>query len=110
MFVYLRGNKKQRRAVQKESPFPVVGIGGKMLWRSAAASLAVFDLLERRAQETSRPRSHPACGARDTCDADLKRGRWSVVLYTIAARLHLHAESGRADFSLMFLHVSVSVC
>lgn len=79
MFVYLRGNKKQRRAVQKESPFPIVGIGGEMLWRSAAASLAVFDLFERRAQETSRPRS-------------------------------LHAESGRADFSLMFLRVSVSVC
>lgn len=34
-----------------------MGIGGEMLWRSAAASVAVFDLLERRAQEASRPRS-----------------------------------------------------
>lgn len=31
-------------------------------------------------------------------------------LYTVAVRVHLHTESGRADVGLMFVHVSSSVC
>lgn len=69
-------------------------------------------MLERRTQEAwLSSHSQP----RDAYDADLEKWGESwrggvFTLYTIAAHLHLHTESGRAAVGIMIVHVFACVC